>query len=363
MSLGRILSAKSGSLLVALAIALAVPPGSVAHALPEIRMHDRNRVPSCVTPERLMRFLTDRNPNLDSRFGNIALYYKQHGEAQRVRWDYAFFQMILETNYLNFKNGAGKGDVSSRQNNFAGIGTTGGGVPGDSFPDVPTGVLAQMQHLIAYSGERVPEPVGRRTRERQDDIIAISQRLGRAVTFRDLTRRWAIDRRYGTSIEAIASRFRAAHCTGKEPELDIAEKTPGQRHVTFTKADSWGRRGRDGSGQARSRSNDDSRIAESPRDTGTGAVPPLVAPPSVAVRPNTCRVYTASYGGQRNVLIRAFVGNELQYTALQVLDGQEDRLADSFIRTHARGGEALGAFPDRETALSRAFDLCPPSAG
>ena len=55
------------------------------------------------------------------------------------------------------------GDVNPKQNNFAGLGTTGGGVPGDSYPDVNTGVLAQIQHLVVYSGERIDDPVGART--------------------------------------------------------------------------------------------------------------------------------------------------------------------------------------------------------
>ena len=37
------------------------------------------------------------------------------------------------------------------QYNFAGIGTTGGGVPGNSYPDVRTGIRAQIQHLKAYA--------------------------------------------------------------------------------------------------------------------------------------------------------------------------------------------------------------------
>ena len=139
--------------------------GASAQMLPQIRMHEGNRVPSCVTPEKLNRFLASGNSNVKPQFRDIAKYYREHGERLKVRWDYAFYQMILETNYLKFVNGAGQGDVKPAQNNFAGIGTTGGGVPGDSFPDVSTGVLAQMQHLIAYSGERVDNPVGRRTRE------------------------------------------------------------------------------------------------------------------------------------------------------------------------------------------------------
>ena len=110
-----------------------------------------------------------RNPDLLPQFRDIARFYKQHGEALRVRWDYAFFQMLIETNFLTYKTGSGRwGDVNPKQNNFAGIGTTGGGVPGDSFPDVSTGVLGQMQHLVAYSGEMVDSPVARRTREKQE---------------------------------------------------------------------------------------------------------------------------------------------------------------------------------------------------
>jgi hypothetical protein len=74
-------------------------------------------------------------------------------------------------------------------------------------------------------------------------------------------------------------------------------------------------------------------------------------------------VWTASYGGSRNVLIQTIVGEELHLTALQVLDGQEDELAANFIATHAIGGSRLGdAFPNREAALIRAFNICPQAA-
>jgi hypothetical protein len=195
--------------------------GSGGHAasrwgptLPDIRLGPGQSVPRCVTPSRLNRHLQERTRDLDPRFREIARYYKQHGETLRVRWDYAFFQMLLETNYLSYKTGSGRwGDVNPRQNNFAGIGATGGGVAGDSFPDVSSGVLAQMQHLVAYSCERVPRPLAPRTREKQDDIIELSQALGRSVRFDDLTNRWAKDRNYAASIEVVADRYRQANCT------------------------------------------------------------------------------------------------------------------------------------------------------
>lgn len=214
MSLPR----KRAVLVLAGCIALAAGlPIAAAHAAPpQIRTSAQNTVPACVTPQRLMAFLKTRNARLDPRFAEIAAWYKRHGETWHVRWDYAFFQMAVETNFLTYKRGNGDwGDVNPRQNNFAGLGTTGGGVPGDSYPDVGTGVLAQIQHLVVYSGQRIDQPVGARTRLKQDDIIENVARFKGGTTFADLARRWAADRHYGASIEWIASRYRATYCTGK----------------------------------------------------------------------------------------------------------------------------------------------------
>ncbi|MDP1907699.1 MAG: hypothetical protein Q8K85_05330, partial [Hyphomicrobium sp.] len=105
-------------------------------------------------------------------------------------------------------------------------GATGGGVPGDSYRDVSTGVLAQIQHLVVYSGERIDEPVGARTKLKQDDILAtMASKKGRA-TFADLARRWAADRNYGASIEWVANSFRESFCHGPDP---AEEAEPAQR--------------------------------------------------------------------------------------------------------------------------------------
>ncbi|MGE0698696.1 MAG: glucosaminidase domain-containing protein [Hyphomicrobiaceae bacterium] len=317
---------------------------AAAEQLPEIRLGPRNRVPACVTPPRMMRFLADRNPQMPAKFRNIAAFYKAHGERTGVRWDYAFFQMIVETNYLLFRNASGKGDVSPAQNNFAGIGTTGGGVPGDSFPDVSSGVLGQMQHLVAYSGERVDQPVARRTREKQDDIISASRRLGRPVTYRDLSGRWAADRRYWRSIAFIADTYRRRFCTGPQPP-DPEEAAPAEVAAAVSAPPSSRR---------------SAPTAAALPFVAASAVPVLPAAPKPAVRPRlACKVFTASYGGKRNVLIRRNVGNEIHYTAVQVLDGQEAGLAQAFIRDHAQGGELVGEYPSRDDALTGAFNLCP----
>jgi hypothetical protein len=333
-----------------LAMAIGVAP-AVAQSLPEIRTHARNQVPACVTPPRLMHFLAERNPDMEPKFRSIASHYKAHGERLGVRWDYAFFQMVVETNYLLFRTETRKGDVSPRQNNFAGIGTTGGGVPGDSFPDVATGVLGQMQHLIAYSGEPVDNPVARRTREKQADIISASRRLRRPVTFRDLAGRWAVDKRYGRTIARIAELYRSTYCNGRyvDPPQDRVAPT---REVTASAAPPPRTDG--AVRETRPLSGLDGQAAR------LAAIAAASAPASAAPRPAVpCKVFTASYGGTRNVLIRRRVGDEVHFTALQVLDGRESGLAEAFIRSHAQGGESIGAFDTRDAALASAFHRCP----
>lgn len=77
---------------------------------------------------------------------NLAQLFIDEGKAEGVRGDIAFAQSCLETG--NFTYG---GDVKPNQNNYAGIGATGGGVPGNSFATPQIGVRAQIQHLKAYA--------------------------------------------------------------------------------------------------------------------------------------------------------------------------------------------------------------------
>ena len=225
---GRVPSASFGVGRIAIAALTVGLAAGVAHAAPpKIRTDAGNTVPRCVTPKRLMAFIKTRNSNLDPRFADIAATYKRHGEIWRVRWDYAFFQMAVETNFLTYRTGNGRwGDVNPKQNNFAGLGTTGGGVPGDSYPDVNTGVLAQIQHLVVYSGERIDEPVGARTRLKQDDIlVTMASKKGR-TTFADLARRWAADKHYGASIEWVANNFRQQFSRNGADRAEDAEPAP-----------------------------------------------------------------------------------------------------------------------------------------
>ena len=73
------------------------------------------------------------------------MYYDE-AVAEGVRPEVAFVQTMKETGWLQYG-----GDASIEQFNFAGLGTTGGGVAGNSYPDVRTGIRAQIQHLKAYA--------------------------------------------------------------------------------------------------------------------------------------------------------------------------------------------------------------------
>ena len=404
---------------------------------PEIRSSQANPVPACVTPERLMAFVATHNDQLPPKYAAIATAYRDLGEAWHIRWDYAFYQMVLETNYLRFKRGDGSsGDVGATQNNFAGIGATGGGVPGDRFPDVHTGVLAQMQHLVAYSGEHVERPVAQRTREFQNDIIEISRKLGRPVKFGDLSHRWAADRGYARNIETVADLFRKNHCTslattaasdvrprpapfvrppnklGAAPDDGAAKAAPPAERVATPSPlvrTIW-RRGdpvppaprpaqprhpataaatpQPGTGAAsRTKPAEVANVSQVPAPVAavrpiralpaqtTAQAPEQAAAPLGAARfalaaegavatgaippPERCRIFSASYGGSQAVLIRAKAGSEIQLTALTVEERSSRSMAESYLASHARGGEVLGSYESQDQALTAARRLCP----
>lgn len=320
-----------------------------AHAAaPAIRLSEKNQVPACVTPERLMVFLESRNQKLHPRFRQIAEWYKYHGESWQVRWDYAFYQMAVETNFLSYRRPNGKwGDVNPNQNNFAGIGTTGGGVPGNNFPNVSTGVLAQIQHLVAYSGERIPNPVAQRTKAKQHIILKGSARVARRrpVTFQDLSGRWAVDRRYGRTIERIASIYRKRFCGRSNDRLVRAKP----RQSPSTVIPQLARKPT----QVR---NPTPRPAEYRLRPPQREVVRRSAPPPAAVR--QCSVNVASYGGKRTVLIRSHTEAHMKLTALDVDPRYERELAHEFIASYAQGGTKIASYRTRAEALVRAHAMC-----
>lgn len=72
--------------------------------------------------------------------------YMEECLAEGVKTEVAFCQAMKETGFLRYG-----GDVNISQYNFAGLGATGGGNPGNTFSSVREGVRAQIQHLKAYA--------------------------------------------------------------------------------------------------------------------------------------------------------------------------------------------------------------------
>jgi hypothetical protein len=79
----------------------------------------------------------------------LAAIFIEEGAAEGVTGDVAFVQSVVETGWFRFG-----GPVSGWMNNFAGIGVTDTHPSPAVFPDVRTGVRAQIQHLRAYADPR-----------------------------------------------------------------------------------------------------------------------------------------------------------------------------------------------------------------
>ncbi|HZJ03057.1 MAG TPA: S-layer homology domain-containing protein, partial [Thermoleophilia bacterium] len=75
---------------------------------------------------------------------DLSKLYVYYAREFGVRADVAWAQMVHETGYGEYG-----GDVLPEQNNFAGIGAT-GGIPGNAFQTAELGVIAHLAHLAWY---------------------------------------------------------------------------------------------------------------------------------------------------------------------------------------------------------------------
>ncbi|PZN16944.1 MAG: hypothetical protein DIU63_02330 [Proteobacteria bacterium] len=377
--------------------------------MPAIKASPSNQVAACATPGRLMAFVKARNPALDPRFENVATEYMRHGEELGVRWDYAFFQMLLETGNLSFRRGNGQpGIVRPEQNNFAGLGAAGRGQRGESFPDISSGVKAHLQHLLLYAGERIDNPVAERTRKVQEWGILTSWQnsIKRPITFTDLAKKWAPgDRRYSAKIAAIADAFYQDTCRRPDPRPELVAQARAGRSGSSMMAASFNSTKAKSSGSVLGKQAADGARIETTTRSSLGAasiagknpvgngkiVPPAgrdtaisdawvsgepkaeqssivhtaaaassaAAAAKAAPQPK-CRVWTASYGGQKAVIIKAKgEDGSINYTVLDVNEGSEKREMEAYIAAYAKGGVAIGEFSNQISALDRAFELCP----
>ena len=169
------------------------------------------------TEEQMLAYLLRRNPNpkLTGTPEELVHAYYEEAEHEGIRADVALAQAFKETGCFAYG-----GDVDWKQNNFCGLGATGGGVKGLSFPNMRTGARAHIQHLLAYSRkERPTNPIV----DPRYDLIRTNRPdiYGRLTRWTDLNGIWAVPgRNYGQEILIIRD---AAHAPdGSDASLRAA---------------------------------------------------------------------------------------------------------------------------------------------
>lgn len=130
---------------------------------------------------------------------------KEEAEAEGVRSDVLYAQVMVETGWLQFG-----GDVKAEQCNFGGLGATGNGVPGNSFNDwgansVRKGLRAQAQHLKCYASaeplnnEKVDQRWSDFLREKAPYVEWLS------IPNNPYGTGWAADKDYASKLKTIMS--------------------------------------------------------------------------------------------------------------------------------------------------------------
>jgi len=142
------------------------------------------------TQQQCVKYLLRNNPhpNLSVSAEEIVAYYYEEGRREGIRPDVAFAQALKETGFFRYG-----GDVVPEQNNYCGLGTTGGGVRGAYFATAQLGVRAHIQHLLSYTSTRQPSTPVVDPRYGLVRQTYGSRTLG---TWQDLNGRWAVPGRY-----------------------------------------------------------------------------------------------------------------------------------------------------------------------
>ena len=128
--------------------------------------------------------------------------YIEEASIEGIRADVAFAQAMLETKYLQFG-----GDVKIEQFNFAGLGATGNGVPGNSFDNVRIGIRAQIQHLKAYASS---EPLKQECVD--DRYVYVTKESAPYVEWLGIQENpdgkgWAVSKNYGFSVIELLNKM------------------------------------------------------------------------------------------------------------------------------------------------------------
>ena len=103
---------------------------------------------------QMVNYINKRNPNpkINCTVEQLVHIYYVEAEREGIRPDIALCQAIKETGVWGYG-----GDVIPEQNNYCGLGTTGGGVKGEFFATPQLGARAHIQHLLSYTSKRPPK--------------------------------------------------------------------------------------------------------------------------------------------------------------------------------------------------------------
>jgi hypothetical protein len=168
--------------------------------------------PPRLTAGQLVAWFNGRQPRPSGAYGatvpveTLAQYFIEEGAAEGVAGDVAFVQSVLETGWFRFSP-----TVPGWMNNFAGIGATDTNPAPAVFPDAPTGVRAQIQHLRAYADPgayacSVP-PLANPC---VDPRFALVVPKGRATTWNQMGNgNWATDPAYASKILTLYAEAKA----------------------------------------------------------------------------------------------------------------------------------------------------------
>lgn len=128
----------------------------------------------------------------------FARIFVEEAQAEGVKAEIVFCQAMKETGWLKFG-----GSVKPDQCNFAGLGATGGSTSGAVFPDVRTGIRAQVQHLKAYAST---DPLVNKCVDPRFSYV----KRGSATTLASLNGKWAVPgNHYGEDIYEMIQKLEA----------------------------------------------------------------------------------------------------------------------------------------------------------
>lgn len=162
--------------------------------------------------EQAVALIKKNNPNvhLACSVDELVDLYWQEAEREEVRPDLALCQSLVETGTYAYG-----GDVQHHQNNFCGLGTTGGGVKGATFKTPELGVRAHIQHLLAYTQNKRPKTAI--VDPRYELAHKIRMERGVVDTWYGLNGTWAMGSLYCEKIMATYQKMLAMP-TGKSQE-------------------------------------------------------------------------------------------------------------------------------------------------